>query len=269
MQLRTEAPRHPLWGKETLLRDVAKYGAVLKVCRMYGGEKWSAYRNDVWVWRKLDPEFRHRLSALIKRRGDGRPRLDGGDKGWMDGFFEALERHNLDETKARLESGCPYSERQLREFRSRSASSYDKDFADRWDDARLRVVNAAKAEAVKLLAPVEIPEEYEERTVKLAETKAKIQQMRANTLTKILQSLDREEWGRELHMKGSVEHRHLLEARFRPKEEALLALTEERKNFERRQGEQFAALPSGDTVDAEPVEDAEVIEDAVEATGDE
>jgi hypothetical protein len=179
--------------------------------------------------------------------------LDGGDKAWFDSFFEALERNRLNETAAIAESGCPYSERQLREFRSRSSSSYDKEYHERWDTVRLRVVNAAKGEAVKLLDPVEIPETYDEDTVELAITKAKIQQMRANTLTKVLQSLDKEEWGRELHMKGTVDHRHQLEARYRPREELLLALAEERKQFEVRQSVPLELPSGGDVVDAEVV----------------
>lgn len=263
MQLRTGAKRHGLWSKESLLEDVGKYGSAKRVCQMYGGEEhWRTYYNDIWRWRRSDAEFERRYRALVKPRGaEGRPRLDGGDKGWFDDFFAALESCYLDETEAIAKSGCPYSERQLREFRSRSSSSYDKEYHERWETVRLRVVNAGKGEAARLLEPVEIPTEYDAKAIELALTKAKIQQMRANTLTKILQSLDKEEWGRELHMKGTVDFRHQLEARYRPREELLLALAEERKQFEVRQSVPLE-LPSGDdVVDAEVVsEEAESVE---------
>lgn len=259
----SQGERHPLWSKETLLSDVKSHGSVRKVCRIYGGaDGWQRYYSDIFRWNRSDPSFRKRLLALVKRRGGGRPRLDGGDKSWFDQFFEALYRRGLNEYAAAQESGCPYSPRQLREFRSRSSSSFDKDYWERYEDVRIRIANEAKEEAVKTMRPVEVPDKYDEDAVELAVTKAKIQQMRSQTLTRVLQSVDREEFGRELHLKGQIDHRHQLESRYRDPNEVIAELAGSYREFQRsRMAKQ---LESGDR----NVIDVEVVPEKSSAGGD-
>lgn len=216
---------------------------------------WKGLYLDVKRW-MADDKFATTVMSLVKRRGSGRGRLDEGDKGWQDAFCEAFFRHNGNKEKARVESGCPYSLRRINEMLEPANSAYDKDFADKVLEQKLRFT----ADFEEMAMALRNPEEYANTD------SSKIAMNKSVVATRILGQISKAEWGREVRFKGSMTHTHQIEGRYKTREELLAGLVEEKKRFEANRSEQVLQLTANNPVPQEQATDdaieAEVVEDA-------
>lgn len=192
------------------------------------------------------------LSTTHERKG-GRPRKDGGDKGWVAAYCRAYLETNGNYGKAA--KATPYSVRQIQEFLDPNASSYDPEFAQ-------------EVKALDFILAGELQEKFigltDESNFVDFDT-AKITQTKGWVLSKALAALDAK-WGRrsEVTVKGDVTHHHRLEAK--PRTEILAELEADRRRYFNSVQAQQKALPvKSEAVEVslkalEPIE-AEVIED--------
>ena len=186
----------------------------------------------------------------------GRPRLDKGDDSWKQKFYEAYLKCNGNYGKAAAVT--PYSVRQIREFLSPGSSSYDEDFFKEVDALDLTLAGDVQESFIGLLSDERNWEKLE--TAKIAQTKGWVQ-------SKILSALDAK-WGRrsEVVVKGQVEHKHSVD--YKPREQVLAELDDDRKKFFARMRDERKALPQATSTAVElpvapelvPIE-AEVVED--------
>lgn len=215
---------------------------------------WKGLYLDVKRWMNADGKFSERVMSLVKRRGSGRGRLDEGDKGWQDAFCAAFFKHNGNKEKARVESGCPYSLRRINEMLEPANSAYDKEFADKVLEQKLRFT----ADFEEMAFSLRDPEAYVDTNA------SKIAMNKSVVATRILEKVSKQTWGREVNFKGSMTHTHQLEGRYRTREELLAGLVEEKKKFELNRSAQVLELAANNPVQEKPEEDAieaEVVED--------
>lgn len=225
------------------------------MCRMWSNDQigWKGLYFDVKRWMATDPKLAAKVGEIIKRRGSGRNRLDEGDKGWQDAFCEAFFRNNGNKEKARVESGCPYSLRRIEEMLQPGNSAYDKEFAEKVLEQKLKF----KADFEEMALALRDPNAYVDTDA------SKIAMNKSVVATRILEKVAKEEWGRETRVHGSVTHTHQLQSRYKTRQELLAEMVEDRKRFEATRSAQVLELPAN-TRSAEPAEDpidAEVIEE--------
>lgn len=238
--------RHKLWSKERVAEDLKSTQLTIKnLCKLYAPspEKWRGFYNDIWKWRKLDPDFNvlvlsHMKKTSPTRKGTGgRPKKDGGDKSWQQLFCEELVRQNGNRHKASLVT--PYSFETINQMLTPQYTEYDEKFA--------RMVRATElqlaAYAEELIMSTLAPENFDSlETAKIAQTKAWI-------ASKVLEKLDDSRWGKKMNidMRGEIRHTALNGAR----QNLIANLVDEQQMFMQKRG---LALPAArDIVDAEVV----------------
>lgn len=177
---------------------------------MYAGESGGQeYYKDIRVWRREDPKFSAAVREVLVEEGNtkdtaGRHRNDAGDASWQEPFCEALLKHDFNKEKARVASGCPYSLRRINEMLQRGHENFDKDFHEKVHEIELLIASEFEEMAMRLRRP----ELYEKKDG------AHIAMAMSNIALRTLEKVSKEKYGRELNMKGSIEHRHLLESRY-------------------------------------------------------
>lgn len=207
---------------------------------------WKGLYLDVKRWMDADGKFSERVMSLVKRRGSGRGRLDEGDKGWQDAFCEAFFKHNGNKEKARVESGCPYSLRRINEMLEPANSAYDKDFAEKVLEQQLRFT----ADFEEMAFSLRDPEAYVDTNA------SKIAMNKSVVATRILEKVSKATWGREVNFKGSVQHLHQLESRYRNPNEMIAELADSYRQFQQEKMKQIApGAPQEEAIDAEVVDE--------------
>jgi len=249
-----KAKRHPLWSQEQFLADLAKYKAIKKVCEIYADEAtgWRGYYADVWRWRKKDPEYDAKVTAILADEGtarpeNGRPRNDAGDKSWQADYCVALVQHKLALDKAAAET--PYTVRQIQEFQDPVCSSYDEQFARMVEEAELIVSSRSRSALVGLQGD-ENWEDFE---------RSKISQAKAWFHFKMTEKLEPKKFGRrQVEVTGTIDHRH--QHRYLEKGERLAMLEDDRNRFIQSRTIP-KELPAGNEPEAVEILDAELVQD--------
>lgn len=247
MSLKTPArkkkDRHPLWSIDTLKEDLRAQAITLRaICQKWApsANRWQGLYNEVRIWRQTDPELEEliRLNTLAtdskKRKaiGGGRPKADVAPENhsWRTDFCEALLVHKS-RTKAALVT--PYTPETIYKMLNERYTEYDREFAEMVHLAEMRLVAWA------------------EETIWAALDEATLPKDKAWIAKEILKVRDRQRWGDKLdiNMTGHVTHTAQVN-----KEALLLEASKEISGFLAAPKE-VKALPQGDVVDAEVVND--------------
>lgn len=270
--------RNPLWCKEQFLSDLARLRVVLKVCDIYADEKNSrvALNYDVWRWQKTDADFDRKVKAILTEEGTakpnaGRPRKDGGDKSWQSLYCEALVEFDGNEEKARTVSGCPYSLSYLREMIEPRRSAYDENFAKMvWES--WQKISSEFQGIFFSMRKFEVDDQSDDpEKIDISYTKMKIAETKARIAQKAIEKIDRERWGPQVNVQGSIQHQHHLMDKYRNPLEIMSSLAEDRKRFVERRirllksGGEDPTQNTGVPEREMAVVDAEVVEDGGES----
>lgn len=204
----TEKNNHPFFNKEWVAQDFATTKlSVKEYCKKYGGEDhWRKYYNQIWLWRKADPEFDELIKSnmiangMREVRAGGRPSKDESQPTWRQDFCTALVKENGNREKA--SAATPYDFRTITQKINPNYTSYDKEFAEMVRATELSI--SAKAEEMlnKALA------EFENPNMKM--DRAKILDVQARIAEKIVQKMDHERWGKRMNVEVSGQINHKL-----------------------------------------------------------
>lgn len=253
--IESKAPRHPLWSKEQLKKDLCNSSSPLKtILKVYAPspDKWRGIYNDVTIWRKTDLELSKLLDEQLKKTqkkrtkkaSGGRPRKDLGDLSWQDRFCEALVNPEDPADKGNRYKAAlltPYTWETISKKIQPGYTDFDEEFYEKVRAAELRIASEAESMLLSML---------NEKSFEDFET-AKISQAKAWYLTKVLEKMDKLRWGKEMNVKHSGQVNHNVQ--LLPPEKQLANLVEEQQHYFQKNIQLLSATNS-DVIEVEVTE---------------
>lgn len=262
------------WTKENFLKDLESFDiGIRKICFLYADASksegkevsWRHFYNDIWRWKKTDPEFakayQDYLSKIGAKSQGGRPSLEITNPDWKEKFCKDLIE--LDGDRAKAADRSPYTFSSILHKLNPADSEYDKDFSDMVRTTELRISAIAEAMLVGSLRrgwgdPDHLPDRD---TALILETQARISE-------RIVSKLDPDRWGKKVDLRHSGEIQHSHQHQIEIKATKIESLMEEQRLFLTRKGQNLPiAIPektetSEDIIEAEfePIAQEKVVQ---------
>ena len=224
--------RHALWNKELFREEVENDNgeSIAAIARRWSTdpERAQALTNDIARWRREDPELDALCRARFGTSKGGRPSLEAQDPDWRQKYIEA---YLVTKSRVAAAEATPYSWESIRKRLEPSKSEYDPVFAEMLAAAESRLLDRAEVVVYDAL------------------DKETIHRNRAWIALQLLKVRDRARYGDKLDVNVSGTVQHQLN-----RGDVLAQLADSQQAFLEKNRESLA-LPAGEMVDAEVVED--------------